>query len=63
MAVEDQPQEAGLSSVTNIEWLEAHKRLAESGVIPAEELEFIWNPNLDPAELIGDDEEEVAPDG
>ena len=61
--VEENPGEPGLASVTDEEWLEAHERLFSTGAFPEGELDFIWDPSLDPQVLISDDERDEAPRG
>lgn len=58
------PLEGDLGSVTDAEWIEGHETLthllAGTG-FPAEELTFIWDPDLDPATLIDGDEVDHGP--
>lgn len=59
--------EADLGSVTDVEWLEGHEKLARvvAGMddFPDEELTFIWAPEMDPAGLIDPDEIDYSPGG
>jgi hypothetical protein len=62
----EEPTEAGLASVTNEEWLEAHAALVECGMVsdfPEHELTFVWDPDLPAHMLIHNDEVEQAPHG
>jgi hypothetical protein len=52
----DEALEGQLGTVTDDEWRTAHEALIASGDLPADELTYTWNPELDPATLIGDDE-------
>lgn len=39
-----QPLEADMRTVTDQEWRDAHLALAETGVFPADELAYVWEP-------------------
>ena len=57
--------EADLGSVTDVEWLEGHDRLTQllAGTdFPAEELTFIWDPDLNPQTLIDSAEVDHGPE-
>lgn len=41
--------EGDLGTVTDEEWLVAHKRLIDSGAVPLEETAYLYDPDRDPA--------------
>jgi hypothetical protein len=55
--------EADLGHATDAEWFAAHQALAElvGDTVPAHELAFIYQPSLDPNDLIGPDEIDHGP--
>ncbi len=60
---DDDTADAGLSQVTDEQWLVAHEALVDLGGIPPEELSFVWEPDLDGKALIEETEIEEAPRG
>ena len=57
----DDALEGNLAQLTDDQWLTGHVALADTGVFPAGELDFVLDPDLDGAELVGVDETEEAP--
>lgn len=43
--------EADLGSVSNEDWLRAHRQLIASGDIPEDELAYLYDPDVDPADV------------
>lgn len=66
MASPDGAYEGNLGDATDQEWLDAHEKLVQllehDDSFPNEELSFIWDPELDPATLIDDDEVDHGPE-
>jgi hypothetical protein len=60
---DDLSTEANLGTLTDEQWIAGHSALVEMGDIPPEELTFIWDPTLNPADLIDPAEVEEAPRG
>lgn len=40
--------EAAMSTLTDEEWLKAHRALIDSGDLPAEQLGYLYDPDRDP---------------
>ncbi len=54
--------EAGMGSLSDEEWRAQHERLiAENPDLPEPETRYVYDPNLDPATLIGPDETNAVP--
>lgn len=44
--------EANLGTLTDQDWRDAHERLRAASGFPADELDYVWDPDLDGTELI-----------
>lgn len=53
--MDESPLEAKLGTVTDEEWLTAHRALIGTGVIPREELHFLYDPGRDSDSVTKDD--------
>jgi hypothetical protein len=50
-----------LGAVTDVEWRDAHERLIADMPGLSYELAYVWDPQLDPRELVRPDEQDMAP--
>lgn len=47
----DRGLEANLGEITDAQWLAGHRALQDSGDIPVEELDYLYEPGRDPASV------------